>query len=52
MRPLLLAVFGSVSGLLNMTLFLLLMNFLAALLALQLFQVSLFFSFDRHGTIF
>ncbi|KAL7418234.1 Ion transport protein-domain-containing protein [Mrakia frigida] len=38
MRPLLLAVFGSVAGLLNMTLFLLLMNLLAALLAIQLFQ--------------
>lgn len=38
MRPLLLAVFGSVGALLNMTVFLLLMNVLGALIALQLFQ--------------
>ncbi|KAG8959952.1 calcium channel protein [Tulasnella sp. 419] len=38
MRPLLLRVFGNMYGLANMTLFLLLTNFLAALIAVQLFR--------------
>ncbi|KZW03268.1 hypothetical protein EXIGLDRAFT_664412 [Exidia glandulosa HHB12029] len=38
MRPLLLSVFGNFSGLVNMCLFLLLTNFIAALFALQIFR--------------
>ncbi|EPQ53396.1 hypothetical protein GLOTRDRAFT_45533 [Gloeophyllum trabeum ATCC 11539] len=38
MRPLLLAVFGNMYGLANMTLFLLLMNYVAALIAVQLLR--------------
>ncbi|KAI0919913.1 hypothetical protein AcV5_001858 [Taiwanofungus camphoratus] len=38
MKPLLLAVFGNMYGLANMTLFLLLMNFIAALIAVQLLR--------------
>ena len=38
MRPLILAVFGNSSGLLNMTLFLLITNGLAALAAVQLLR--------------
>lgn len=38
MRPLLLSVFGNLSGLANMCLFLLLTNFIAALFALQIFR--------------
>ncbi|KZT30145.1 hypothetical protein NEOLEDRAFT_1238275 [Neolentinus lepideus HHB14362 ss-1] len=41
MRPLLLAVFGNMYGLANMTLFLLLMNYLAALIAVQLLRGDL-----------
>ncbi|EIM79195.1 uncharacterized protein STEHIDRAFT_163956 [Stereum hirsutum FP-91666 SS1] len=41
MKPLLLSVFGDMYGLANMTLFLLLVNFLAALAALQLLQGDL-----------
>lgn len=38
MKPLLLTVFGNLYGLVNMTLFLMLVNFLAALVAIQLIQ--------------
>ncbi|TFK51284.1 hypothetical protein OE88DRAFT_1800091 [Heliocybe sulcata] len=41
MRPLLLAVFGNMYGLANMTLFLLLMNYIAALIAIQLLRGDL-----------
>ncbi|OXH34034.1 high-affinity cell membrane calcium channel [Cryptococcus neoformans] len=41
MKPLLITVFGSFSGLLNMVIFLFLMNFLGALMALQLFRGDL-----------
>ncbi|KZS87691.1 hypothetical protein SISNIDRAFT_419270 [Sistotremastrum niveocremeum HHB9708] len=41
MKPLLLAIFGNFYGLLNMTMFLLLTNFLAALVAVQLFRGDL-----------
>ncbi|KAH7099033.1 Ion transport protein-domain-containing protein [Auriculariales sp. MPI-PUGE-AT-0066] len=38
MRPLLLSVFGNTAGLLNMSIFLLLTNFIAALFAVQIFR--------------